>query len=384
MDEVKLTVTAASGIEAVAKRELKKLGFAEPKAERGAMSVTGALSDIARLNVFLRTADRVYLDAGAFRAETFDALFDGVYSLRWEDYCRRETKVIVNGKSVKSRLFALSACQKIVKKAITKRLSEKYKLRVLPESGETLYVFFDICCDTAVIRIDTTGTGLHKRGYRDMVGAAPIRENLAAAMVLLSGYSYRKPLRDPFCGSGTIAVEAALYALDVAPGIFRKFAFEDFCFMPQGAIAGAREEAKDRERRDREIDVIGSDIDPRAVKLAERHARRAGVADKVKFEVGDAREFCSPLSDGVIVTNPPYGDRVLTEREARALYGALGRAYRGLDNWSLFAIAEDKDFERALGKKADKTRKLYNSDKECRLYEYFGKRENDYGRKNSD
>ncbi len=384
MKEVNLTVSAASGVEAVTKRELKRLGFAEPKAERGLMTVAGTVYDVARLNVFLRTADRVYFDVSSFQARTFDELFDGVKNVPWEEFCKKDTFVLVNGKSLKSRLFALSACQKIIKKAIAERLCKKFNLRALPESGEKLAVVFDIFCDTVHLRIDTTGTGLHKRGYRDLVGVAPIRENLAAAMILLSDYRYEKPFCDPFCGSGTLAVEAALFALSVAPGLQRNFAFENFSFLPENALSLARQEAKDKEERGRTVEIFASDIDGEAVSLAKRHARRAGVADKIRFEVKDVRDLALPLKNGTIVTNPPYGDRVLTERGAREIYKALGAAYRKLDNWSLFAITEDTAFEKAFGKKADKNRKLYNSDKECKFYEYFGKRENHNGRKNSD
>ncbi len=379
-----MTVSAASGVEAVTKRELKRLGFAEPKAERGLMTVEGSLYDVARLNVFLRTADRVYFDVARFEAKTFDELYDGAARVPWENFCRKDTCVAVNGKSVKSRLFALSACQKILKKAIAARICEKYGLRALPESGAKLAVVFDIYCDTVCLRIDTTGTGLHKRGYRDLVGVAPIRENLAAAMVLLSDYRGEKPFLDPFCGSGTIAVEAALIALSVAPGLQRNFAFENFAFLPQDALSRAKEEAHERERRDLKTEIYASDIDGEAISIAKRHARRAGVADRIRFEVKDVRDVSVSLKNGTVVTNPPYGDRVLTERGAREIYKAMGALYKRLDNWSLFAITEDKAFEKAFGKKADKNRKLYNSDKECKFYEYFGKREIDYGRKDSD
>lgn len=380
MEKIKLTVSAASGVESVTKRELSRLGFGEPSAVLGAMSFDAEWKDIARLNIRLRTADRVYLSLADFPAATFDELFDGAASIPWEDYLKGDERVVVDGKSSQSKLFALSACQKIVKKAVAERMRKKRGIAYLPENGCAVRVYFRIYRDRAEISLDTTGTGLHKRGYRDKVGAAPIRENLAAAMVLLSDYYYARPFFDPFCGSGTIAIEAAMLALDIAPGLNRRFDFENFPFYAEKFLLSAREEAKDTEKRDRDVLIVGSDIDEKAVDLARRHAARAGLAGRIRFEKKDAAEFSSELSGGVIVTNPPYGDRVLDEQSAHALIRKFGSACRTLNGWSVFAISADREFEKAFGKKADKTRKLYNSDKECRFYEYFKRREEEHGR----
>lgn len=380
MEKIRLTISAASGVEGVVKRELKRLGFGEPPAEFGAMSFDAEIADVARLNVFLRAADRVYLSLARFPAATFDEFFDGVKNIPWEEILPQDAKIVVDGKSFLSRLYALSACQSVAKKAIAERMKSARGISVLPESGATVKVFFRILRDVAEISLDTTGTGLHKRGYRDRVGSAPIRENLAAAMVLLSDYYYGRPFADPFCGSGTIAIETAMLALDIAPGLLRRFDFENFPFYPRAYLERAREEAKDKEKRERKISVTASDIDPQAVKMAKRHAARAGVADCIRFEVKDAARFENAERAGVIVTNPPYGDRLLDERRAHALIGELGRRFAALKDWSLFAISADKNFEKAFGRKADKRRKLYNSEKECGFYEYFTKREKENGR----
>ncbi len=374
-EKVKLAVSAASGVESVVKGELKRLGFGETAAVRGLIAFDAAWEDIARLNVFLRAADRVYLSLASFPAETFDAFFDGVYAVAWEDYLADTARVTVDGKSRNSRLFALSALQSVAKKAIAERMKAKRRLAFLPETGSPVRAVFRIESDRAEIFLDTTGTGLHKRGYRDRVGAAPIRENLAAAMILLSDYYYARPFADPFCGSGTLAIEAALLAHDIAPGLNRRFDFENFPFYPERYLSSAKEEAKARERRERTAEIFAADIDGGAVELARRHARRAGVERYIRFKTADAAEFSSEAKNGVIVTNPPYGEKVLDEKRARELIGTLGGVYKKLDNWSLFAISRDAAFEKAFGRKADKTRKLYNSEKECRFYEYFSKRE---------
>ncbi len=379
-EKISLSVSVASGVESVTKKELKRLGYGEPAAIRGTITFDGEWRDIARLNVFLRTADRVSLSLREFPARTFDELFDGIRSVAWEEVLKKDARVIVDGKSHQSKLFALSACQKIAKKAIAERMKEKCGLRVLPETGEEVRVNFRIERDVAKILLDTTGTGLHKRGYRDRVGVAPIRENLAAAMVLLSDYYAGRPFADLFCGSGTVAIEAAMLACGIAPGLNRRFAFEAFPFYDESYLLSVREEAKSGEKRGMHAAIFASDLDGGAVEMAKRHARRAGVEKEIRFAVKDAADFRSEEKNGVIVTNPPYGERVLDEKSAHALIRTLGGVYGQLDNWSLFAISRDAAFEKAFGRKADKTRKLYNSDKECRFYEYFSKRERNNGR----
>ena len=372
-DNFDLTITCASGVEKALKSELKRLGYEDAPVINGALTFNGGMLDIARCNLFLRTADRVYIKVADFFADTFDFLFDGVKSVRWEDFIPPSAKIIVNGKCVKSKLFAISACQSIVKKAIVDRLSKKYNQR-LHETGAEYAVEFSIFKDQVSLYINTSGAGLHKRGYRDLVGIAPIRETLASAMILLSDFYYKNPFLDPFCGSGTIAIESARIAMNIAGGINRRFAFNDWENFDKKYYDLAREEALDKENRSIKTEFFASDIDPKAIKLAKRHAERAGVADKIRFSVCDVKNVTCPLSNGTIVTNPPYGERLLELKEAQKLYKILGEKFRELDNWSLFLITNDKSFEKFFGKIADKNRKLYNSNKECKFYYYYKNR----------
>lgn len=323
--------------------------------------------------MFLRTADRVYIKIGEFTAVTFDELFEGVKNCPFEEFMPRDAKVLVDGKCVKSVLFAVTASQRIVKKAIMTRLSAIYKTNDLPETGEEFKVEFSIFKDVVSVLINTSGQGLHKRGYRDYVAMAPIRENTASAMLLLSDFGYNQEFCDPFCGSGTIVIEGARQALNIAPGVLREFDYNFWSKFDKNAYKLAYQEAKDNERLDKKINFHGSDIDPKAIKLAERHAFNAGLADKISFEVKDVADFLPTSANGTIVTNPPYGDRLMTANEVSALYKTLGKIYTKLDNWSLFVITAYEGFEKSFGTRATKNRKLYNSGKQCRFYEYFRK-----------
>ena len=370
-EKLNITLTCASGVEKVLKSELKRLGYQDAPAINGALSLSGTPFDVARLNLFLRTADRVYIKGAEFNADNFDALFDGVKSVRWEEYFPENAFVTVNGKCVKSKLFAVSACQSIIKKAISDRLCGAYKVNRLIENGALYQVEFSIFKDVVALYINTSGAGLHKRGYRDLVGIAPIKETLASALVLLSDFYKERPFADPFCGSGTIAIEAARIALNIAGGANRRFAFNDWDNFDGKFFDEAFTEAKDKEDRGRKLEIFASDIDPKAVKLAKRHAERAGVADKIRFDVKDVKRFSSELSFGTIVTNPPYGERVYDIEEAEACYKSLGEAYKGLNGWSCFVITSAKNFEKKFGKKCDRERKLYNSNRECKYYYYY-------------
>ena len=366
-----LIVTCASGIEKATKKELERLGFSDTQAINGEIAVKGDGIAVAKLNVNLRTADRVYIKIAEFDAETFDDLFDGVKSVRWEDYFPKNAKVIVNGKCVRSKLFAISACQSIVKKAIVERLCNAYGVSRIDENGSAYGLEFRIFKDKCELLLDTTGTGLHKRGYRDMVGIAPIRETLASALVLMSDYYYSRPFADPFCGSGTIAIETARIALNIASGKDRKFAFNDWKNFNANHIKSVIEEAKDKEILSAKPQIFASDIDPKAIKLAKHHAERAGVGKVINFEVKDVKNFTSDLSLGTIVTNPPYGERVYDEKDARKCYKDFGLAYKKLDRWSAFVITSAKYFQSEFNKKADRERKLFNSNRECRYFYYY-------------
>ncbi len=374
-EKLDITLTCATGVEKALKSELKRLGVIDPPAVNGSLSFSGSVEDVARLNLCLRTADRVYIKVGEFEAKSFDDLFEGVSSLDWENYLPADAKILVNGKCVRSQLFAVSACQSVIQKAIIERLLRKHKVSRLDFAGATYAIEFAIFRDTVSLLINTSGAGLHKRGYRDLVGIAPIKETLASALVLLSDYYKTRPFADPFCGSGTIAIETARIAMNIGGGVDRRFAFNDWKNFDKKIFDRAFEEIKDKEKRDIDLEILASDIDPKAIKLARRHAERAGVADKIKFEVKDVKKFSTDLKFGTIVTNPPYGERVYDKDEARESYKSFGKAFKALDGWSAFVITSDFGFEKCFGKKADRNRKLFNSNRECKYYYYYGKKE---------
>ncbi len=374
-ENLNITVCCASGVEKVAKSEIKRLLGIEAPAVSGAISFSGSAADVAACNVNLRTADRVYIRIARFRAENFDELYDGVRAVRWQDVFTADARVTVNGRCRKSKLFAVSACQGVVKKAVADSMCAFYNISCMPENGAEYHIEFRIIGDEATILLDTSGVSLHKRGYRDRVGIAPIRETLAAALVLLSDYYWKKPFADPFCGSGTIAVEAALIAADIAPGMSRSFAFCDWKNFGKRHLKTARQAAADKIKRDRDLRIFASDIDSKAIKLAVRHAKNAGVSEYIDFAVKDVADFASGLTGGTIVTNPPYGERVYGREDAENCYKSLGKVFGKLNGWSLFAITGAPFFEKYFGKKADRNRKIYNSEKECRLYYYYADRE---------
>ncbi|MBQ4072516.1 MAG: class I SAM-dependent RNA methyltransferase [Clostridia bacterium] len=363
--KLELSVTSASGIEAVTKRELESLGYAPSGATYGRISFEGDYRDMARANVMLRTANRVFINIARFHAETFDELFDGIKNIPWQSIIPKNARVIVNAKSFKSKLYALSSIQKITKKAIVTAMGSLF------ESGGTYTLEVVVNEDDVLVALDTSGTALHKRGYRTYVGEAPLRETLASAIILLSIWKWDRPFVDPFCGSGTLPIEAALIATNTAPGLNRNFAFENFIKAPE-VITSVKEEARDNIVLDRDLRISGFDINKDAISLALRHARNAGVDSKIHLQVADMRTLSSRFSHGVIVTNPPYGERLLGEKELQTLYRDFGKAYRSLDDWSAYVITSYDNFERYFGARADKTRKLYNSELECKLYRYLG------------
>lgn len=373
MEKYNIIVTAASGIEGVTKRELKDLGIQKSCAINGKIGFEGSLLDVARCNMFLRTADKVMIKLSEFPALTFDELYEGVISLPWEDLVDKNGKYTVNGKCVKSTLFAVSACQSIIKKAIIERLKKHYNTTQFPEDGNEYHINFNLFENNATLALNTSGNGLHKRGYRDLVGEAPLKETLASALILLSNWNAEKPFIDPFCGSGTLPVEAAMIASNIAPGLNREFAFENYGFFDNNIAAAVREEAKCAVKADKELRISGFDIDPEVVKIALRHAERAGVRDSIHLQVQDVEKLSSRYAFGTIVTNPPYGERLLNTKSVKKLYNTLGNVYRSLDRWSLFAITSAIDFESSFGKTADKTRRLYNAKMECRYYCYINK-----------
>ena len=370
MERLKLAVPTLFGLEGLTADELRRLGLEEVRADNGWVTALGTPADVARLNLNLRTGERVLIELGCFLAGDFDALFEGTRALPWEQFIPLNGAFPVKGHSLNSALHAIPACQSIVKKAVAARLGQKYGLETLPENGPVYQIQFSIMKDMATLMLDTSGAGLHKRGYRAVGVTAPLRETLAAALVLLSRYRGRDPFCDPFCGSGTIAIEAALIAKNLAPGLERSFSAQRWACVPAQAWMDAADEAMDREF-DGAYEIWGGDIDPKAVAIARDNAVKAGVEDLIRFEVADARAFRREAPYGRVVTNPPYGERIMEKREAEELYRAFGKAYRGLPpGWSLALLSSHTEFERTFGRTADKKRKLYNGMIKCDLFLY--------------
>ena len=357
------------GLESLVGDEIRKLGLSDVRVENGRVLCHGEARDIARLNINLRCGARVILVLHKFRATDFESLFQGVRAVHWEDWIPREGEFPVVGYSINSTLHSVPACQSIVKKAVVDRLSAAYGIAQFPETGRRYQVRFSIMKDEVTVGLDTSGEGLYKRGYRAHGVAAPLKETLAAAMVKLSHYNGRDPFCDPFCGSGTIAIEAALAAKGRAPGINRDFSAMQWAWLDKAVWQDAREEARAREFHG-DYHIFASDIDPRAVAMARDNARRAGVDDCITFAVADAREFDRTTERGVIVTNPPYGERLMEKREAEALYAAFGAAYAKTAHWKLYLLSSHTEFERTFGRPADKKRKLYNGTLRCDLFQY--------------
>lgn len=357
------------GLEGLVANELRHMGVSDVRAENGRVRFRGEERDIARVNVRCRFGERVLIELGSFRAASFDELFEGVRALPWERYITRRAAFPVKGYSLNSALHSVPDCQKIIKKAVSRRLGEKYRLTWLPEDSETCQIQFAIMKDEATLYLDTSGVGLHKRGYRPAQVQAPLRETLAAAMVDIAGYRGRGDFCDPFCGSGTIAIEAALAAKGRAPGVNRPFAAEKWASINEDIWDAARDEARAREFNGK-YSVFASDIDPEAVEIAKKNAHRAGVEDMIRFSVADATKFDRKTEGGVIVTNPPYGERMLDIREAESLVRSFGKSMKRLDNWAVYIISSDADLEHVYGQRAKKVRKLYNGMIKCGLYEF--------------
>ena len=365
-----LTVPCLFGLESLVADEMRRLDLKNVQAENGRVHCEGTLADIARLNINLRCGARVLMELGSFPARDFEALFQGVYALPWENYIPRDGEFPVKGYSLNSQLHSVPACQSIVKKASAKRLGEKYGVETLPESGSRYQIQFSIIKDVATLYLDTSGEGLYKRGYRAKNMGAPLRETLAAALVTLSRYRGKDPFCDPFCGSGTIPIEAALIAKNRAPGLDRSFDAQRWAFLSQRGWLHAAEEAMDKEFHGK-YDIWGGDIDPRAIEIARSNAMKAGVEDCIRFEVADMRDFRRDSQYGQLVTNPPYGERLMDRAAAETLYRELGRVWQHLpDGWRTLVLSSHTEFERTFGRPADKKRKLYNGMLKCDLFMY--------------
>lgn len=372
MSQLNLFATAAFGVEAVVARELKLLGYPDTRTDNGRIHFSADTSAICRANLWLRSADRVYVQIGEFKAYSFNDLFEGTIALPWEQWLTADCEFPVNGSCVKSTLMSVSDCQSIVKKAVVERLKRKYGMQRFPETGSRVKIDFSILNDRVTLAIDASGAGLHKRGYRTLSHVAPIKETLAAALIQISRWYPDRALIDPFCGSGTIPIEAAMIARRQAPGLDREFDAQEWPAIPKEDWFRAYDEAHDSIVEDGDFSIQGYDIDPRAIDEALHHAKLAGVSDIVHIQRRDFRDIASPREYGFIITNPPYGQRIGEERENERMARAMGEAFGRLSTWSSSVITADPQFERAYGRPADKRRKLYNGGIQCQYFQYYG------------
>jgi putative N6-adenine-specific DNA methylase len=372
MRTFELIATCPMGLEAVVARELKELGYEGVRVENGRVIFPGTVADICRTNLWLRTADRVLVKMGEFEARTFDELFEGTKALDWPDWIPGDGEFPVEGRSQKSQLSSVPACQGIVKKAIVEKMKERYHTEWFPEDGGRYVIEVSLQSDIAMLTLDTTGPSLHKRGYRKLVTEAPLKETMAAAIIQLSRWRPHRPLYDPFCGSGTFAVEAALIGWNIAPGLRRSFNSEAWPIIGQDAWETAREEAYDAVKDDIPLQIAGSDIDPKAIEVAEASAKSAGLGKEITFRTLPVAKANPEGEYGVMVTNPPYGERLGDAKEAEKVLRELGFSAARLQTWSFFALSPSKNLEHYFGRPADKKRKLYNGRIECQLYQYLG------------
>lgn len=373
----KLVATVAAGLESVVGKEMRALGF-DCQVDNGKVYFEGDIKAIAKTNLWLRSADRIKIIVGQFPARTFEELFQGVYALDWENYLPLGAKFpISKARCVRSKLHNEPSVQAISKKAVVKKLQKHYHRPEgvpLQEIGSEFNIEVSILKDQATIMIDTTGSSLFKRGYRSQKGGAPIKENMAAAILELSNWYPDKPLVDPTCGSGTFCIEAALIGMNIAPGFNRSFAFEEWSWVDKGDINSVRDEAESLANYDIKLDISGFDIDGRMVEIAKKNAEEAGLADVITFKQMRLQDFRTDKVNGVIVSNPPYGERLLDDKAVDILYNEMGQTFKPLKTWSQFILTSDEAFEKKFGRQADKKRKLYNGTMKVELYQFFGER----------
>ena len=373
----KLIATAAAGLEAVVGREIRNLGL-ECQVENGRVRFEGTVETIIETNLWLRAADRIKIVVGNFPAKTFEELFQGFFALDWENYLPLGAKFpIAKAKCVKSKLHNEPSVQAISKKAVVKKLQKHYARPEgvpLMENGAEFKIEVSILKDVATVLIDTTGSSLFKRGYRTEKGGAPIKENMAAAILLLSNWYPDKPLIDPTCGSGTFCIEAAMIGMNMAPGLHRHFAFEEWNWVDSDLVGRVRARALGQIKQDIQLDILGTDIDARMVEIAKRNAEEAGVSEQILFKQMRLQDLHTDKINGVIVSNPPYGERLLDDDSVTKLYQEMGQTFAPLKTWSKFILTSDEAFEAKFGSQADKKRKLYNGTLKVDLYQYFGQR----------
>lgn len=376
MDKIELIAPCHFGLEAVLKREVQDLGYEIAQVEDGRVTFYGDKEAVCRANIFLRSAERILLKVGCFKAETFDELFENTKAIPWEEYIPKDGKFwVAKAASVKSKLFSPSDIQSIMKKAMVERLKMHYHMKWFEEKGASYPVRVFLMKDMVTVGIDTSGVSLHKRGYRQLAGKAPITETLAAALIMLTPWNKDRVLVDPFCGSGTFPIEAAMMAARIAPGMNRSFLAEDWGnILPRQAWYHAVDEANDLIEDDVEVDIQGYDIDPEVLKAARQNAEEAGVGHMIHFQQRDVRDLRHPKKYGFIITNPPYGERLEEKAVLPQLYGDFGESFRRLDSWSAYMITSYEDAERYFGRQADKNRKIYNGMIKTYFYQFMGPR----------
>lgn len=364
------------GLEAVLKKEIYDLGYEITKVEDGKVTFAGDEEAICRANIFLRTAERVLIKIGEFKAETFDELFEGTKALPWEQYIPKDGKFwVAKATSIKSKLFSPSDIQSIMKKAMVERMKQHYHQSWFSEEGSAYPLRVTIMKDIVTIGLDTSGDSLHKRGYRLLTSKAPITETLAAALIMLTPWNKERILVDPFCGSGTFAIEAAMMGMHIAPGRNRSFMASRWKnLIEAGEWASAIEEAEELMVRDVRMDIQGYDIDGEIIRAARENAKRAGVAEHIHFQQRPVSELSHPKKYGFIITNPPYGERIETKESIQEIYAEFGRQFQALDSWSAYVITACEDTERYIGRKADKNRKIYNGMMRTYFYQFLGAR----------
>ncbi len=369
MSNFEFSVPCLFGLEGIAGDELRRLDIENVRVENGRVLFSGDEHALARANLCLRTGERVLIVLADFTAKTFEELFQGVYRAELEHFIPKNGQFPVKGHCLNSTLMSVPDCQAIIKKPASKRLGEKYGMSWLPEDADKYQLQFSIMNDRVTLYLDTSGPGLHKRGYRAIGNDAPLRETLAAAMVMLTRYRGRDFVWDPFCGSGTIPIEAAMIAKNRAPGLRRRFAAEKFSWIEETVWQEERGRAMDKEFKG-DYRILGSDNDPKCISLSMANARKAGVADCIEFRDGDATKMSLPTDSGIIICNPPYGQRMMEQQSAQRLYAALGRHLKFADGWKKYIITSEPEFEHYFGRRADKKRKLYNGMIKCDYYMY--------------
>lgn len=371
MENIKLIATTNMGLEAVTKRELQDLGYKDLEVSDGKIKISCQLKDIAILNLRLRTAERVLLLIDSFRAETFEELFDKVFEIRWWDYIAEEDQFIIQGRSRKSKLFSISDCQRITEKAIIEKLKMKYKVSWFEKSGPRVKIEVSLLNDIAEITMDTSGDGLHKRGYREVNYKAPLSETIAASLVKLTFWNKDRILADPFCGSGTIPIEAAMIEKNIAPGLMRDFDFVNFKFFDEEIFKEEKKKCYSEIKYDEKLEILASDVSHKAIQIARVNAEILGLDEDISFFQKDIRDLDLPDDYGIIITNPPYGERI-GKKDVDELNRELGELARSLKTWSYYIITANENFEKNFGKKADRNRKLYNGRLKTYYYQYYG------------